>query len=152
LFGGSKVEILLDGQEGRKTLDIVTDKGTSTLPVYFAEDVVKGKVMVRTKAGKKVEHQGVRIDFIGQIGTLVMIFCVFSLHFGPYYMMAVFVKSTELFYDRGNHYQFLSLTSELAPAGILEGDKEYEFEFPSAEKTSESYNGINARLRCVKGR
>lgn len=101
-------------------IDVQTEKGTQTLPVYLGEESVKGKVLIKTSPGKKIEHQGIRVDFIGQI---------------------------ELFYDRGNHYQFTSLTQELAPAGILDGDKEFEFEFANAEKKDESYNGINARLR-----
>jgi hypothetical protein len=159
-----------------------------------------------------LEHQGIRIDFFGQIGAssaviyihtqgqfdVLMIYLLFFLHFthlpwpwrtGRHFFVSTSIfpsgRSTrtktnfnnlfhslslnsnvsplyatisfhdrspdsELFYDRGNHYQFLTLTSELAPAGILEGDKEFEFDFVSAEKTFESYNGINARLRSVQ--
>jgi len=55
--------------------------------------------------------------------------------------------SPEMFYDRGNHYEFTSLTRELAPAGELAADTEFDFEFLDVEKQYESYNGINVRLR-----
>lgn len=55
----------------------------------------------------------------------------------------------ELFYDRGNHYEFTSLVRELAPTGELTENKNYDFEFLNVEKQYESYNGINVRLRYV---
>jgi len=57
--------------------------------------------------------------------------------------------TTELFYDRGNHYQFTTLEQQLAPPGIIDSEKEFEFSFDNAEKQNESYYGINARLRFV---
>jgi vacuolar protein sorting-associated protein 26 len=53
----------------------------------------------------------------------------------------------ELFYDRGNHFEFTSLLKELAPPGILTASEEFPFEFSNVEKLHESYNGINVRLR-----
>ena len=53
----------------------------------------------------------------------------------------------ELFYDRGNHYQFMSLQKELQPSGELIESKQFQFEFLDIEKPFESYRGINVRLR-----
>jgi len=58
-----------------------------------------------------------------------------------------FIGQIELFYDRGNHYEFTSLVRELAPTGELTENKTFEFEFLNVEKQYESYNGINVRLR-----
>lgn len=53
-----------------------------------------------------------------------------------------------MFYDRGEHFEFTSVTKELAPAGVLsEAEIEFPFEFEDIEKQYESYNGINVRLR-----
>lgn len=71
------------------------------------------------KAGK-LEHQGVKVEFIGQI---------------------------ELYYDRGNHHEFTSLVKELARPGELTHNTVYTFEFPNVEKPFESYTGSNVRLR-----
>ena len=70
LFGGSaKAEIELLGVENRKTVEVNTEKGTQKLYLYVGNEPVKGKVHVKlTKEGKKVEHQGMRVDFIGHIG------------------------------------------------------------------------------------
>eukprot|EP00003_Mantamonas_plastica_P032254 TRINITY_DN869_c2_g1_i3.p2 TRINITY_DN869_c2_g1~~TRINITY_DN869_c2_g1_i3.p2 ORF type:complete len:110 (+),score=37.68 TRINITY_DN869_c2_g1_i3:546-875(+) len=95
-------------------------KEDQRMPLFQTGDAVKGKVHINIKNGKKVDHIGVRCELIGQI---------------------------ELFYDRGNHYEFLSLARELEQAGELTSSKDYEFEFQNVEKQYESYNGINVRLR-----
>ena len=72
------------------------------------------------KPGQKLEHHGIKIELLGQI---------------------------ELYYDRGNHYEFLSLSRELARPGDLLHNTEYPFEFPNVEKPYEVYSGSNVRLR-----
>lgn len=71
--------------------------------------------------GKKLEHHGIRVEFVGQI---------------------------EMFYDRGNHHDFLSLVRQLDPPGELNvPSKVYKFDFQQVEKPYESYTGTNVRLR-----
>lgn len=80
-------------------------------------------VITLKKPGSKLEHQGIKIEFIGQI---------------------------ELYYDRGNHYEFTSLVKELARPGELnQYTTTYGFEFLNVEKPYESYSGANVRLRSV---
>lgn len=67
-----------------------------------------------------MEHQGIKIEFIGQI---------------------------ELLYDRGNHHEFKCLSKALARAGDLIKNTSYPFEFPNVEKQFEVYAGSNVRLR-----
>jgi vacuolar protein sorting-associated protein 26 len=62
--------------------------------------------------------------------------------------MAVFFV-TELFYDRGHHHEFLSLSQELASPGDLRQAQTFDFLFKNVEKQYESYLGINVKLRCV---
>jgi len=69
---------------------------------------------------EKIEHNGARIELIGQI---------------------------EMFYDRGNHYEFTSLLNELLSPGEISEEVSLPFEFLNVEKQYESYNGINVRLR-----
>lgn len=52
-----------------------------------------------------------------------------------------------MFFDRGNHYEFLSLVQELAAPGELQHPQTFEFNFKNVEKQYESYNGINVKLR-----
>lgn len=72
------------------------------------------------KPGSRLEHQGIKIEFVGQI---------------------------ELYYDRGNHHEFTSLVKELARPGELTQNGSFEFEFNQVEKPYESYSGTNVRLR-----
>lgn len=52
-----------------------------------------------------------------------------------------------MFFDRGNHYEFLSLGQELAAPGDLQHPQTFDFNFKNIEKQYESYNGINVKLR-----
>ena len=106
-----------DKDRPQKTLK--TDKGPEDVLIFTGQEDIRGEVYV-TPSGRKLEHQGVKIELVGQI---------------------------ELFYDRGNHYEFTSLVRELAQPGTLTNTKTYAFEFKNNEKQFESYDGLNARLR-----
>lgn len=54
---------------------------------------------------------------------------------------------TELFYDRGNHYEFLSQVQELLAPGEMRSTQTFDFNFKNVEKQYESYCGINVKLR-----
>ncbi|XP_070564809.1 vacuolar protein sorting-associated protein 26B-like [Ptychodera flava] len=121
LFGANAdIDIVLDGQASRKQAEIKTEDGKKEkLYLYYDGETVSGKVNITLK-GKKLEHQGIKIEFIGQI---------------------------ELYYDRGNHHEFTSLVKELARPGELLQSNTFDFEFIQVEKPYESYTGANVRLR-----
>jgi vacuolar protein sorting-associated protein 26 len=52
-----------------------------------------------------------------------------------------------MYFDRGNHYEFLSLGQELAAPGELQHPQNFDFNFKNVEKQYEAYNGINVKLR-----
>jgi vacuolar protein sorting-associated protein 26 len=116
------IDILLDGQETRKTAEIKTEDGKlETHYLYLDGETIGGKVWMKfKKPGTKLEHQGIKIEFIGQI---------------------------ELYYDRGTHHLFTSLVRELARPGDLCESTCYDFEFVQVEKPYESYTGTNVKLR-----
>lgn len=104
-------------------------------PLYMDGESVKGtvsgmlsrrseywwhKITVRPKDGRKLDHNGIKVQFIGSI---------------------------ELFFDRGNHYEFLSQQAELAAPGELRNATDFPFEFKNVEKQYEAYHGVNVRLR-----
>ena len=91
----------------------------SPLNSGFPNCILYTQVTVALK-GKKLEHHGIRVEFVGQI---------------------------EMFYDRGNHHDFLSLVRQLDPPGELTSSKVYNFDFQQVEKPYESYTGTNVRLR-----
>lgn len=54
-----------------------------------------------------------------------------------------------MFFDRGNHYEFLNLVHELAAPGELQHPHSFAFHFKNVEKAHESYGGINVKLRYL---
>lgn len=90
---------------------------------------------MRVRDGKKFQHDGIRIELIGSIGT----WCSCP--------QGILTDEAELFYDRGNHYEFVSLAQELASGGEMRQAQSYDFTFKNVEKQYESYSGINVKLR-----
>lgn len=123
-FGQSaEVSIVLTGSDKKKQVDVKNEDGKrEKLFLYYDGETVSGKVQVIPKIpGKKLDHNGIKIEFMGQI---------------------------ELFYDRGNHHEFTSLVKELAKPGEITGGKaSYDFEFVNVEKPYETFTGANVRLR-----
>ncbi|EON61335.1 hypothetical protein W97_00548 [Coniosporium apollinis CBS 100218] len=115
------IDIVLEDNDDRSAVDIKLDKNRrEKAPLYLDGESVKGAVTIRPKDGKRLEHTGIKVQFIGTI---------------------------EMFFDRGNHYEFLSLGQELAAPGDLQHPQTFEFNFKNVEKQYESYNGINVKLR-----
>ncbi|XP_058795070.1 vacuolar protein sorting-associated protein 26B-like [Phymastichus coffea] len=121
-FGQSAdIEITLDGADTRKSADIKSEDGKKERHLLYLDgETVSGKINISLRKAGKLEHQGVKVEFIGQI---------------------------ELYYDRGNHHEFTSLVKELARPGELTHNTSYDFEFANVEKPFESYTGSNVRLR-----
>jgi len=115
------VDIQLEGEEARKQTEIKGEKErTISCPVYYDGESIVGQATIRVRDGKKVVHDGIKVEFVGSI---------------------------ELFYDRGHHHEFLSLSQELAAPGEMRQAQTYEFMFKNVEKQFESYQGINVKLR-----
>jgi len=113
------ITITFDSQDTRAKKSIKLDKETVEVPIYGGHENVSGVVDVQVPPGKKIDHQGIRIEMIG---------------------------STELCNDKSNSIKFTSLVRELESVGSLSTTKSYPFEF-STEKPYETYSGLNVRLR-----
>uniref|UniRef100_A0A4W5K1B5 Vacuolar protein sorting 26 homolog B, like n=1 Tax=Hucho hucho TaxID=62062 RepID=A0A4W5K1B5_9TELE len=121
-FGQSaQIDIVLNDAETRKKAEHKTEDGKKDQYFLFYDgDTVSGKVNITLKnPGKRLEHQGIKIEFIGQI---------------------------ELYYDRGNNYEFVSLVKDLARPGELTQSQTFDFEFTNVEKPYEAYTGQNVKL------
>lgn len=133
-----------------------------------ANDNIAGTLVVKYK-GKKVEHLGIKIELIGQIGqskavsrSLARVRSLLS----PYPFALTHFRShialhmprlppcrracAEFMHDSGNPHEFTSLVRDLEDAGEITADKSYNFEFNNVEKNYETYNGNNVRLRFVQ--
>ena len=112
-FGqNADIDIILENQDERKMGEIKDENGRKErMYLFYDGESVSGKVcfdfctqafwrdfcenffniwqvnVTLHRKTNRFEHQGIRIEFIGQI---------------------------ELYYDRGNHHEFLSLAKELA--------------------------------------
>jgi len=118
---GVDVNIKFADEESRKTADIHGEKGSQRVFVFTGDEPVKGTVVVKIPPGKKIEHEGVKVELVGEIGVV---------------------------YDRGNHHEFATQLHEISNTkGIIQGDQSYDFEFINSDKQYESYNGLNVRLR-----
>uniref|UniRef100_A0A914WHS3 Vacuolar protein sorting-associated protein 26 n=2 Tax=Plectus sambesii TaxID=2011161 RepID=A0A914WHS3_9BILA len=122
-FGQSAdITIQLDDAEKRKVAKIrAEDGGQETHYLFYDGESVSGTVNIHLKKpGQKLEHQGIKVEFVGQI---------------------------EVYYDRGNQHDFISLVKDLARPGDLLQSTSYRFEFMQVEKPYESYVGTNVKLR-----
>ncbi|VDN04653.1 unnamed protein product, partial [Thelazia callipaeda] len=119
-FGqAAEIFIRLDDADNRKVAKIRGEEGGQEVHFLFYDgETISGTVEIAVK--KKFDHQGIKIEFIGQI---------------------------EVYYDRGNQNDFITLMEELARPGELTQNAVFRFEFPKVEKPFESYVGTNVRLR-----
>jgi vacuolar protein sorting-associated protein 26 len=135
------IDIVLDDGDDKQMVDMKADKGRrEKAPLYKDGESVKGAVTVRPKDGKRLEHTGIKVQFIGTIG-------IYPPLAGVEYPSGKLTRTIEMFFDRSNHYEFLSLGQELAAPGDLQHPQAFEFNFKNVEKQYESYSGINVRLR-----
>lgn len=117
------ISIIFGEARNRKQVSVKKDNGkTMMVPVFQSMETISGEVSIAPVPGKRIEHMGVKIELLGQI---------------------------ELYFDRGNFYDFTSLVRELEIPGEIYEKKTYPFEFSSVEMPYESYNGTNVRLRYI---
>lgn len=90
------------------------------LPLFTETETVGGKIRIDVKDGKSLQHNGVKVEFVGTI---------------------------EMIYDRENSQEFTSLERHLDDPGVIDGDKTFAFQFTNAEKIYDTYSGINVSLR-----
>lgn len=63
------IDIVLEDSDERATTDIKLDKTRrEKVPLYMDGESVKGQVTIRPKDGKRLEHMGIKVQFIGTIG------------------------------------------------------------------------------------
>lgn len=70
-FGtGVDIDVVLEDTDERVMVDTKLDKNRKEkAPLYMDGESVKGAVTVRPKDGKRLDHTGIKIQFIGMIGA-----------------------------------------------------------------------------------
>jgi vacuolar protein sorting-associated protein 26 len=63
------IDIVLEDADDRSMVDVKLDKNRrEKAPLFMDGESVKGAVTVRPKDGKRLEHTGIKVQFIGTIG------------------------------------------------------------------------------------
>ncbi|KAI9221169.1 putative PEP8-vacuolar protein sorting/targeting protein [Blastocladiella britannica] len=123
LFGlgtSAEIDVRFTNEEQRKWVDVKVGRDQrDKFPLYADGETITGKVTVRVKDGKKLEHNGIRIQFLGQI---------------------------EMFPEKTPH-EFLTMAQELMAPGEMRGLQTFDFEFKNVEKQYECYLGLHVKLR-----
>lgn len=148
-LGGSglKIEIVLNTTENRQVVPMThhpswrmrknpfwkvgstqvapdADLGGGLLLAYDSTENIAGTVVLSLSPGKKTDHLGIKIQFIGRIDM------GHGVHEGR------------------PHYDFISLSKELSPPGsIFQAKTELPFLFKNMDKEHESYRGRNVAVR-----
>jgi len=97
--------IAFSDEAQRKKINVVKEGQTESLLVFTDKDPVAGEVTLKLDPGKRLEHLGVKIEFIGMI---------------------------EMFY--GNYHEFSNLVRDLDAPGELTATKTYPFDFSTVDK------------------
>ncbi|KAF4661981.1 Vacuolar protein sorting-associated protein 26A [Perkinsus chesapeaki] len=121
VFGAPcELDLQIEAEPGRKKAAVSRDKKADLGYIFTDGEDVCGTATVRLKGDKRLEHQGIRVELIGQVDML---------------------------YDRASSYDFFSIAKDLEPPGVLTETRSYKWKFSSVDKTCETYSGINVRLR-----
>jgi len=121
LFGSvCNCDITLDAEANRKTAPLGRDKKGERAYIFTDGEDVSGSATVSVRPGKKLEHQGIKVEIIGQCDML---------------------------HDKSSSYDFFAITKDLEPPGAIYESKQYKFKFGAVDKQNETYHGINVRLR-----
>lgn len=97
-------------------------------------------MQIKLKKNNKIEHQGIRIEFIGQIGLFI------SLRSKRKKSLEI-IFFLEIINDRSASYEFNNQSKTLSMPGELTENASLDFSFPNMEKPHESYFGTNVKLR-----
>ena len=102
--------ITFSDESQRKKINVIKEGQTESRLVFMDKDPVAGEVTLKLDPGKRLEHLGVKIEFIGMI---------------------------EMFY--GNFHEFSNLVRDLDAPGELNATKTYPFDFSAVDKQVGSY-------------
>lgn len=121
VFGAAcSIDIQLDADQSRKTGSLHRDRKGHRALIYTDGEDVEGVATVEIRPGKMLDHNGIRVELVGQVDML---------------------------YDKANSYDFYSQCKDLEPPGKMFESKKYKWKFPQVSKACETYSGINVRLR-----
>ena len=71
------IDIVLEDSDEKAMVDMKLEKNRrEKAPLYMDGESVRGAVTIRPKDGKRLEHTGIKVQFIGTIGIRIKSFCL----------------------------------------------------------------------------
>uniref|UniRef100_A0AAV1T8B5 Vacuolar protein sorting-associated protein 26 n=1 Tax=Peronospora matthiolae TaxID=2874970 RepID=A0AAV1T8B5_9STRA len=93
------------------------------VPLFRADENVRGKLIVKVNSGKRLEHSGLTLEMLG------------------------FIKAPG---DQKAGHEFTKCSRELQSSGtVIEGDEHFAFDFAHVDMPHDSYYGRKVELRYV---
>jgi len=121
MFGSTCMcDITLDAEPNRKTASLGKDKGGERAYIYTDGEDLSGTAVVSIKPGKKVDHQGIKVELVASIENTT---------------------------DKSGNYDFFCISKDLEHPGALFETKQFKWQFRGVDKQCETYYGTNVRLR-----
>ncbi|KAK4384815.1 Vacuolar protein sorting-associated protein 26B [Sesamum angolense] len=97
------ISVAFSDAKSRKQVPLKKENGqTIVVPLFQSQENITGKISVEPISGKKVEHNGIKVELLGQI---------------------------EMYFDKGNFYDFTSLVRELDVPGEFMKGKHFHLNF-----------------------
>mmetsp|Transcript_36264 Transcript_36264/g.104298 ORF Transcript_36264/g.104298 Transcript_36264/m.104298 type:complete len:301 (+) Transcript_36264:112-1014(+) len=120
LGSGCKLDISFEEDPNRRTAPLDRGRQGDRAYIYLDGEDVCGSAMVSLRPGRKLEHQGIKVELVGQVDVLL---------------------------DKSRSYDFFSISKDLEPPGCMFEPKQYKWRFAAVDKHVETYAGIMVRLR-----
>merc|ERR1719498_177624 len=89
----------MEAEPSRKTAALGRDKKGERGYIYTDGEDISGSAVVSVRPGKKLEHQGIKVEMIGQVDML---------------------------FDKSSSYDFFAITKDLEPPGSMFESKQYK--------------------------
>eukprot|EP00920_Eleutheroschizon_duboscqi_P005895 GHVT01013845.1.p1 GENE.GHVT01013845.1~~GHVT01013845.1.p1 ORF type:complete len:299 (-),score=49.99 GHVT01013845.1:487-1383(-) len=109
-----------EGQSKKFALIARGKKESIKAPIFSDGENLEGTAVVSLKPGKKLEHNGIKVEIVGQCDVL---------------------------HDRSSSCDFFTIAKDLEPPGVLMDTTKYKFLFNSVDMAYDTYQGVNVRLR-----
>lgn len=113
------IDIEIDSDPSRAFVFADPQQKTEKCPVFSDGEEISGMAFISLKPGKHFDHQGIKVELIGQ---------------------------SEMLYNKSGTYDFFTMSREIEASGVVNESKQYKWKFPLVGIENESYGGVNIRL------
>ncbi|ORM39968.1 Vacuolar protein sorting-associated protein 26 [Babesia sp. Xinjiang] len=113
------LDVEITSEPTRPLVFVDPQQKTDKCPVFSDGEEISGTAFISLKPGKQFDHQGIKVELIGQSDTL---------------------------YNKTGTYNFFTMSRDIEASGSVIESKRYNWKFPLVGIENESYWGVNIRL------